>query len=74
MQTETEAVTEAKARGKKPRKLPRGIFRRNGCYWIRYADGFGRLHREKAGPFLDKARDALAKRRAEICEGRFFPE
>lgn len=33
----------------------------------------GRRLREKAGPSLRVAKDALAKRRGEIAEGKFFP-
>jgi len=56
------------------RKLPRGIFRRDGWYWVRYTDQFGRLHREKANLYLDGAKNVLAKRRTEIREGKFFPD
>jgi integrase len=59
---------------RRPKRLPRGIFLRDGWYWIRYADQHGRLHREKGSPLLEGAKDALAKRRTEIREGHFFPE
>jgi integrase len=55
-----------------PQKLPRGIFRRDNAYWIRYADRAGRMHREKVGPFLKKAMAAYNKRKSEIYEGKFF--
>jgi integrase len=61
---------------RKPRdkKLPRGIFIRNGAYWIRYTDQNGKLHREKVGPFLEQAKGAVEKRRSEVRELKFFPE
>jgi integrase len=58
----------------KDKKLPRGVFIRNGAYWIRYADQNGIIHREKVGPFLDPAKAAVEKRRSEVREGKFFPE
>lgn len=61
-------------KGPKNKKLPRGIFVRGGWYWIRYVDQHGRLHREKASPLLEGAKAALAKRRTEIRELKFFPE
>ncbi len=56
MQTETQAVTIAKA-GEKTRraragKPDRGIFEKvpgSGEWWIRYVDASGRYRREKAG-------------------------
>src|SRR5215472_9205537 len=59
---------------RRPKKLPRGIFLREGWYWIRYADQHGRLHREKASPMLEGAKAALEKRRTEVRELKFFPE
>jgi integrase len=59
---------------KRPKKLPRGVFVRNGEYWIRYTDQNGKLHREKVGPFLVPAKRAVEKRRSDIRECRFFPE
>ena len=59
---------------RRPKRLPRGIFVRGGWFWIRYVDQHGRLHREKASPLLEGAKAALAKRRTEIRELRFFPE
>jgi hypothetical protein len=59
---------------RRPKKLPRGIFFRDGWCWIRYADQHGRIHREKASPLLEGAKAALAKRRTEVREGHFFPE
>ena len=57
-----------------PKKLPRGIFIRDSWYWIRYADRHGRIHREKGSPLLEGAKAAIAKRRTEIREEKFFPE
>jgi integrase len=54
----------------------RGIFERpkdSGIWWVRYADNFGRIHREKVGP-KGLAKDVYAKRKLEVREGRFFPE
>jgi len=58
----------------KNKKLPRGVFVRNGEYWIRYADQHGKLHREKVGPLLEPAKRAVEKRRSDIREGKFFPD
>src|SRR5436305_12314931 len=55
------------------RRLPRGIFERDGTYWIRYADQAGRMHREKIGPFLKQAHAAYQKRKSEVRECKFFP-
>ncbi len=54
----------------------RGIFEKlpgSGIWWIRYADQFGRIHREKIGP-KKLALAAYHKRKTEVREGRFFPE
>lgn len=56
------------------KKLPRGVFVRNGEYWIRYADQNGRLHREKVGPFIRQAHSAYQKRKSDVREGKFFPD
>ena len=58
----------------KARKLPRGVFERDGLYWIRYSDGGGRVRREKVGPFLKQAEAAYQKRKSEVREGKFFPD
>jgi len=63
---------------KKKKELPRtrGVFERpkgSGIYWFRYADQFGKLHREKVGP-KSLAVQAYQKRKIEIKEGKFFPE
>src|SRR5438876_7175663 len=59
---------------KRSAKLPRGIFIRNGWYWIRYTDQHGKLHREKGSPLLEGAKAALEKRRTQVREEKFFPE
>jgi integrase len=62
---------------KRPKKLPRGVFIKNpedGLFWIRYADQHGKVRREMSGPFLEKAKRAVEKRRSEVREGKFFPE
>jgi len=61
---------------KKEQPRTRGVFERpkgSGIWWIRYADQFGKLHREKVGP-KSLAIDAYRKRKTEIREGVFFPE
>lgn len=55
-------------------RLPRGVFKRDGVFWIRYADQSGRIHREKIGPFLKQAVAAYQKRKSQVREGKFFPE
>ena len=64
------------AKKKKEQPRTRGVFERpkgSGIFWIRYADQFCKLHREKVGP-KSLARDAYRKRKTEIREGKFFPE
>ena len=56
------------------RKLPRGVFQRDGLFWICYADQNGKFHREKVGPFIKQAQSAYQKRKSEVREGKFFPE
>ncbi len=54
----------------------RGIFEKlpgSSLWWIRYADQFGRIHREKIGP-KKLAISAYQKRKTEVREGRFFPD
>src|SRR6266852_9352059 len=58
------------------KRRERGTFERpkgSGIWWVRYADGHGRLHREKVGPKA-LARKVYEKRKTEIREGRFFPQ
>ncbi len=52
----------------------RGVFKRGGVYWIRYADPTGKIVRESARTRnINEALKLLAKRKAEIAEGK-FPE
>ncbi|MEM3434460.1 MAG: site-specific integrase [Candidatus Methanomethyliaceae archaeon] len=51
---------------------PRGIFKRGGVYWIRYADPNGKIVRESARTRnLNEAIKFLAKRKAEVAEGKY---
>src|SRR5258708_2550517 len=46
-------------------KNPRGLYEKelgSGVWWIRYADGTGRIHREKIGSF-NRAKNAYTMRR-----------
>lgn len=57
-------------------KPPRGIFERlpgSGVYWVRYADGTGRIRREKAGT-LGMAKTLLHKRKLAVLQGKKLPE
>jgi len=52
-----------------------GLFERakgSGQWWIRYADQYGHIHREKVGP-KSLAQKAYEKRKTQIREGDFFP-
>ena len=51
----------------------RGLFQYKGDWWIEYHAN-GRRHREKIGPSKTAAREAYAKRKTQIREGKFFPE
>lgn len=51
----------------------RGLYQRNGKWGIRYSFQ-GREVREIIGPSKTTARAVLAKRKAQIAEGRFFPD
>src|SRR5215469_14663932 len=80
MQTETPAVTEAKAETKKRRaragKPQRGIFEKvpgSGVWSIRYVDAQGRYRREKAGTWSN-ADKLLTKRKGEALQGKKLPE
>lgn len=55
------------------RRGPKGVFPRDGCWWVRYKDADGREHREKVGP-KKLAEEVYAKRRSQVAEGKFFPE
>jgi site-specific recombinase XerD len=53
-----------------------GLFEKDkgsGEWWIRYADQYGHIHREKVGP-KSLAQKAYEKRKTDIREGKFFPE
>ena len=53
-----------------------GLFEKakgSGQWWIRYADQYGHIHREKVGP-KSLAQKAYAKRKTQIREGMFFSE
>lgn len=53
-----------------------GLFEKekgSGDWWIRYADQYGRIHREKVGK-KSLARKAYEKRKSDIREGKFFAE
>ena len=50
-----------------------GIFRRQNVWWIDYY-AKGQRKRERVGPSHRLAEDVLSKRKAEIAEGKFFPE
>ncbi|HET7442954.1 MAG TPA: site-specific integrase, partial [Terriglobales bacterium] len=52
---------------------PRGLFQRNGAWWIRFADAGGRIRREKAGT-LANAKRLYMLRKAAVLEGRKLPE
>ncbi len=54
----------------------RGVFERqkgSRVYWIRYADGTGRIRREKVGS-KSAARALYERRKTEVRLGRLFPE
>ncbi len=53
-----------------------GLFEKeknSGEWWIRYADQYGHIHREKVGP-KSLAQKAYEKRKTQIREGKFFPD
>ena len=57
-------------------KNPRGLYEKevgSGVWWIRYADGTGRIHREKIGSF-NRAKNAYTMRKADILYNRKFPD
>ncbi len=60
----------------KPPEKTRGVYERergSGTWWVRYADEYGREHREKVGP-RGLALAVYRKRKTEVAERRFFPE
>ena len=50
-----------------------GVFRRQNVWWIDYYAS-GQRKRERVGPSHRLAENVLAKRKAEVAEGKFFPE
>ncbi len=50
----------------------RGLFERDGVWWIRYMDGTGQERRERIGA-KGLARRVYEKRKTEIREGTYFP-
>jgi integrase len=50
--------------------LPRGIFRRGGIFWIRYADLTGKIRREPGGGTVKQAEIKLMDRRALKLQGK----
>jgi integrase len=55
-------------------KKERGVFERpkkSGVWWIRYADEFGRIHREKVG-MKSAASEVYKQRKTEIRQGKFL--
>lgn len=57
----------------KQSKADRGLYRRRGSphWWIRYADGYGRIHRNSTGTTSKKlAREILAKQKVLVAENR----
>ncbi len=50
--------------------LPRGIYRRGGIFWIRYADVRGKIRREPGGGTVKQAEGKLLLRRAMKLEGK----
>ena len=49
------------------------IFKKQGVWWVDYYAG-GRRKRERVGSSYKLAQEVLHKRKAEISEGRYFPE
>ncbi len=57
-------------------KNPRGLYEKevgSGVWWIRYADGTGRIHREKIGSF-NRAKNAYTMRKADVLYNKKFPD
>jgi integrase len=54
------------------RQATKGVFERNGTWWIDYRDGAGQRHRERIGRH-DEAIAAVQERRRQVVEGRFLP-
>jgi integrase len=71
-----ENKSEQADRGKwRKGKADKGLLKRGGRYYIRFADKDGKLRVESTGsPSRSFARDVLEKRRTEVREGRYFPK
>jgi integrase len=76
MQSETLVVIDGKSTASSLRN-PRGVFQKvpgkYSAWWIRYTDGSGRYHREKAGTFA-MAKQLLNKRKTQALQGKKLPE
>jgi site-specific recombinase XerD len=75
MQTNTLALTDAKAESK-TRRNPRGVFEKapgSGVWWVRHADAMGRIRREKAGT-KSAALTLYRKRKTESLQRKKLPE
>ncbi|MFC1580006.1 tyrosine-type recombinase/integrase [Thermodesulfobacteriota bacterium] len=76
MKGQQRSVTGRGKRKNKTEAKTRGVFERlkgSGDWWIRYADQYGQMHREKVGP-KSLAIANYMKRKTEIREGKFCPE
>ncbi len=54
----------------------RGVFEKvpgSGIWWVRFADGSGRLRKEKAGT-KSAAINLYQRRKTEVLQGKKFPE
>lgn len=49
------------------------VFQRDGSWWVGYPLASGKYRREKVGGSHALAKEVLAKRLAEVAEGKFFP-
>jgi integrase len=49
----------------------RGVFWKNGGWWVDWRDAEHRRHRERVGPSKRAAEQALAQRKAEVLAGKF---
>lgn len=52
----------------------RGLFQRDGAWWIQYFDAEGKRHREKVGPRKSEARARYMQRKDEVRRAKFDPE
>src|SRR6266704_3354547 len=73
-ETQEETMSSNHKRGAwKKDRADRGIFLRGRMYYIRYADGDGNLHVERAGPSKAVALKRYQQRKNAVDEGRFDP-